>query len=189
VFHRQAIRCPASLALSLLVASASFAAVGCAESSSRPGASPAAERGSQPNGETRIERFGFEATGHTRRAIVAAFEADLNALGDGDSGEVCSLLSTKARAGIRRVGAGAAKGAGCAAILNALLAPSAAILAQREAEGDVERVRVQGGRAFVVFKAPGAKLYQLTMVRERNGWRAATVIPSMLVPSAASLGR
>ncbi len=50
-------------------------------------------------------------------------------------------------------------------------------------------MRVQGDRAFVVFHAPGAKLYQMTMVQEGGNWKTATVAASVLVPSAATLGQ
>ena len=43
-------------------------------------------------------------------------------------------------------------------------------------------MRDEGDRAFVVFKAPGAKLYQQTMVREGGEWKVATVAASVLVP-------
>ncbi len=49
-------------------------------------------------------------------------------------------------------------------------------------------MRVQGDRGFVVYHAPGAKLYQLTMVREGGAWKAATIAGSILVPSPAMLG-
>jgi hypothetical protein len=49
-------------------------------------------------------------------------------------------------------------------------------------------VGVRGDRAFVVFHAPGAKLFQLTMVREGGRWKTTTIAASVLVPSAATLG-
>jgi hypothetical protein len=76
-----------------------------------------------------------------------------------------------------------------ARFLSALLAPTAATISHEQAEGRITKVRVQGKRAFVVFHAPGAKLYMLTMVREGGGWKAATVAASILVPSAATLGQ
>ena len=48
-------------------------------------------------------------------------------------------------------------------------------------------MRVRGDRALVVFHAPGARLYVFGLVNEDGDWRAATLIPSVLAPSAATL--
>jgi hypothetical protein len=55
-------------------------------------------------------------------------------------------------------------------------------VARQQADGQITKVRVQGNRAFVVFRAPGAKLYVTGLVEEGGGWKATTVIPSVLVP-------
>jgi hypothetical protein len=44
-------------------------------------------------------------------------------------------------------------------------------------------VRVKGSRAFVVFHAPGAKLYTFTLLSEHGAWKLTTVASSVLVPS------
>jgi hypothetical protein len=71
---------------------------------------------------------------------------------------------------------------GCAAILPKILSPTAPAVARAQAKGEVTKVRVEGGRAFVIFHAPGAKLYQMTMVRENGRWKTATVAAAVLVP-------
>jgi hypothetical protein len=43
-------------------------------------------------------------------------------------------------------------------------------------------VRVDGDRAFIVFHAPGAKAYQMSLVREGGEWKVTTVVASVLVP-------
>jgi hypothetical protein len=67
--------------------------------------------------------------------------------------------------------------------------PTAVAIAREQANGHVTKVRVEGERAFVVFHAPGAMLYQLTMVRDDGEWKTATVASSVLVPSAATQGQ
>jgi hypothetical protein len=116
-------------------------------------------------------------------ALLGAFTGYLRAVAVKDSGRACSLLSVLAKRSLARLAAsGPGKGAACSQILAAMLTPGAADVARQQANGRVTKVRVKGGRAFVVFRAPGAKLYQLTMVNEGEGWKAATVVASVLVP-------
>ena len=42
--------------------------------------------------------------------------------------------------------------------------------------------------ALVIFHAPGARLYVFSLVDEGGEWQAATLISSVLAPSAATLG-
>jgi hypothetical protein len=74
-------------------------------------------------------------------------------------------------------------------ILPRILAPGAPSIARGQAGGRVAKIRTKGALAFVIFRAPGAKLYQLAMVREGGRWKATIISPSVLVPSAATLGR
>jgi hypothetical protein len=133
-------------------------------------------------GEASIEEFGSEAGRSDREAILAAFTDYMNAIAGKDYAAACSHLSATVQSSLQQFAAKAPKGTGCAAILPALLAPTAAQLAREQANGHVTRVRVEGDRAFVVFHAPGAKLYQLTMVREGGKWKASTVAAAVLVP-------
>jgi hypothetical protein len=67
--------------------------------------------------------------------------------------------------------------------LEALLSPEAAEIAKGQAEGEVTKIRVKGDTAFVVFHAPGARLYQLTLAREEGEWKATSLSASVLAPS------
>ena len=48
-------------------------------------------------------------------------------------------------------------------------------------------MRVLGDQALVIFHAPGARLYVLSLVKESDEWRVATVVSTVLAPSAATL--
>lgn len=134
-------------------------------------------------GEESIEGFGSEAKGALRAAVLGAFAGYLGSIAADDSDKACVHLSKAVRTSLSQFSANRpGKGAGCAIALSKLLAPAAAAIARQQASGKVTKVRVEGGRAFVVFRAPGAKLYQLTMVREGGTWKAATVAASVLVP-------
>jgi hypothetical protein len=136
----------------------------------------------QKGGEASIEEFGSEAGGSGREAILASFSGYLNAIAAKDHAGACSHLASNVQSSLEQI-AGKALGAkGCPAILPELLAPTASQIAREQANGKIAKVRVQGDRAFVVFHAPGAELYQLTMVEEGGEWKAASVSASVLVP-------
>jgi hypothetical protein len=134
-------------------------------------------------GEASIEEFGSEAGGSDREAILAVFTDYMNAVADKDYATACSHLSAIVQSSLEQLAGKALKAKGCTAILPKLLAPTAPQIAREQANGKITKVRVEGDRAFVVFKAPGAKLFQQTMVREDGAWKASTVAASVLVPS------
>jgi hypothetical protein len=141
----------------------------------------------QRGGEASIEEFGSEAEGSDREEILAVFAGYMNTIADRDYGAACSDLAAAVQSGLEQLAGKAAAGKGCAALLPKLLAPTASQIAREQANGKIAKVRVEGDRAFVVFKAPGAKLYQLTMVREDGEWKAATAAASVLVPDLSSV--
>jgi hypothetical protein len=171
--------CPA-----IVICLAVFAVAGCGGSSGA-GAKQPRNRG----GEGGVESFGSEAAGSERATLLGAFRTYLGAIADRKYAIACSHLTSAARHSLQRIVASSLKGSRCASILPKLLAPSAALIARSQAMGRIARARIGGDRAFVVFHAPGARLYELTMVREGRAWRAAIVLASILVPSAATLGR
>ena len=139
-------------------------------------------------GEKSIEDFGSEAQGSGRSAVLAVFTDYLGALAAKDYATACSHLAVRTQRSLEQFAPPQLRHGGCAAILPKLLSPSAAAIAREQASGKVTKVRVKGTMAFVVFHAPGARLYQLTMVKEGGNWKATTVAASVLVPSAATLG-
>jgi hypothetical protein len=140
-------------------------------------------------GEQSIEDFGAEAAGAEREAVVSTFTNYLNAIADEDYPVACESLALGVRQQLLRLVPPQLRHKGCAAALPGLLAPTAASIAARQAKGTVFKVRVGGERGFIVFHAAGAKLYEMPMVRERGRWELGLVAASVLVPSAATLGR
>jgi precorrin isomerase len=135
-----------------------------------------------------IERFGSEAEGSSRSALRSAFRTYTDALADQRFEVACDYLSNRVQdvlTDLFRRPAGAE--GSCMSALPKVLSPEAPAFTRAQANGDVVKIRVSGSQAFVIYRAPGAELYQLTMVREGGRWRAATVIGSILVPSRATL--
>ena len=171
-------------ALLLWVVAFAMAAAGCGGDGGEQGTSTIATS-AQPHrgGEASIEDFGTEAAGSERAAILASFQGYLNSVGAEDYATACGYLAASVKSGLRQFSAAPLKAKGCAAILPKLLAPTVAAMAREQANGEVRRVRAQGNRGFVVFRAPGAKLYQQTMAREGGRWKVTTVAAPVLVPN------
>lgn len=150
-------------------------------SASTSNTAPAPE--GRKDGEASIEEFGSDAKGSERRAILSVFTGYLGAIARKDFAAACSNLSATVHKSLRRLAGKGGKRLGCVAILPELLAPTASQVTRAQAGGKVARVRVQGDRGFVVFHAPGAKLYEMPMAREGGEWKVGLVGASVLVPS------
>ncbi len=138
-------------------------------------------------GEASIEEFGSEAEGSDREQLLAVFDDYMNAVADKDYGTACSHISATVQGSLEQLAGEAHGGKGCTAILPKLLSPTAPAVAREQANGKITKVRVEGDQAFVVFHAPGAKLYQLTMVKEGGEWKTATVAAGILVPDLSGV--
>jgi hypothetical protein len=139
-------------------------------------------------GEKSIEDFGVEAEGSDRMALFGTFHSYLEALAAKDYETACTRLIARVHHSLERL-AGKIGRDDCAAILPRLLAPTAATIARQQAGGHVTKIRVEGDRAFVVFHAPGARLYQFSLNKEGGEWGLTTVSASILSPSKAALGQ
>jgi hypothetical protein len=134
-------------------------------------------------GNPTIEEFGDEAGGAERAQIVTSFEAYFAALGSKGYGDACAQLAKPIKKLLERFSAAKKEQEekGCAAIVARI--PNAAETAVKvKAHGRVTEVRVKDGRAYVLFKAPGAKLYQFSLRREDGEWKPAIVSASVLQP-------
>jgi hypothetical protein len=140
-------------------------------------------------GEESIEGFGEEAEGGTRGELLGVFHSYLMAVGRGEHGAACRLLAGRVQRALVEFAGGRGRAGECPAAMTKLLGPMDAAAARREADGTIVKVRVQDDSAFVVFSAPGAKLFQMPLTRAGDTWKAGIVMPSVLVPSAATLGR
>lgn len=187
----------AALLLSVALSALLLSACGGGGGSTQGGSSGQTETGSSNGGgqshyrggEKSIEEFGNEAEGSSRAAVLGVFTGYLNAIAAKDDATACDYLAATVQRSLEQFVVKSLKAKGCSAILPKLLSPTAPAIAREQAAGRITKVRVQGDRAFVVFHAPGAKLYQMTMVREGGRWKVATVAASVLVPSAATLGQ
>jgi hypothetical protein len=153
---------------------------------STQGSSEAATTQSAPseeNAEESIEGFGEEAEGSERDEVLGAFHGYLGALAEGDEQAACSYLAPQVTDSLQQLASKAKKPLSCPQLLEALLSPQADQIAKGQDKGEITKVRVKGDTAFVVFHAPGARLYQLTLARGGEGWKATSLSASVLAPS------
>ena len=130
-------------------------------------------------GERSIEGFGSEAQGAEKEEMLGSYRSYLGAIGKKDYQSACELLAQRVRDALAKLAKGKAS---CEEVMGGILAPTAAPLSRAQAKGEVTRVRVEGENGFVVFKAPGAKLYQLTLFSEGGEWKAGSGTAAVLVP-------
>jgi hypothetical protein len=140
---------------------------------------------SEENAEESIEGFGEEAEGSERDEVLGAFHGFLGAIAEGDEETACSHLAARVTESLSQLAAKAKKPLSCPQLLEVFLSPQADQIAQGQAEGKITKVRVKGDTAFVVFHAPGARLYELTLAREGGEWKATSLSASVLAPSLA----
>ena len=148
-------------------------------SSSTRATPPAAS--SNESAEASIEGFGEEAEGKDREQLLSVFHRYLGSLSEGDEATACAYLGEPVRASLDQFSR--AKDAGCPEILEAILVPEAGAIARGQERGRITKVRLEGDTAFVVFHAPGARLYQMNLAKENGRWKASLLSPSVLAPS------
>jgi hypothetical protein len=148
-----------------------------------------AERVAKPeNAEEGVERFGSEASGAGRRAILGTEQDYLKALSERRYSSACPLLGRKAIASIKQlVVSGLRTALNCRAILSKLMTSSGTAMARQQLAGKITRIRRKGSEAFIIFRAPGARLWVFPMVDEGGRWRVDTVNSTILAPSTATL--
>jgi hypothetical protein len=139
----------------------------------------------EENAEASIESFGEEAGSSEREGVEGAFHGYLGALAQGDEQSACSHLAARVTESLSQLAAKAKKPPRCPQLLEALLSPQADQIARGQEEGKITKVRVKGDSAFVIFHAPGARLFELTLAREGGEWKATSLSASVLAPLPA----
>jgi len=165
-----------------------FSACGSGSGQSSPEGQRAPSATGEPSGEKSIEEFGSEAAGADRTAVLAGFDGYLTALAAKRYGAACRFLSRSVIDSLTEL-SGAGSHHPCGPLLDRLLSPTAPALARAEAGGAVTKVRVERDQGFVLYRAPGAALYEMPMVNEPGGWKAGLLTGSVLIPSPRMLGR
>jgi hypothetical protein len=140
------------------------------------------------NLEEEVESIGTEAGGSERTQILTTEHRYFRAVGDQDFHTACSLLAAPTLQSLKAL-ARQTQSVPCSSILPRLVGGrEATAVARAQLTGQVRKVRIKGKQGIVIFHAPGARLYVVSLVRQAGGWRMASLTGSVLAPSSATLG-
>jgi hypothetical protein len=154
----------------------------------KTGGGGSGEEGHFEGGEEQVENSGSEAAGSEREAVLDVEQTYLTALSDGDYAGACALVSRALDQSLQAMVGPGGGSKSCKAILSRLVAGNATRAVEQQLNGRVTKVRIENEHGFVIFHAPGARLYAYPMVREGNAWKVGAINAAVLAPSAATLG-
>lgn len=129
-------------------------------------------------GDNSIQEFGSEAEGSQFEQAAAALHGFLDARAAEDWGAACSYLAEGAKRPLEQLAAKAEQieGANCAGILRRLTNPAATGELRKEAaQADVGSLRVEGDRAFVIYRGFGDSVLAIPMSEEGGEWKVASL--------------
>jgi hypothetical protein len=158
----------------------------CGLSDSEPTRATTSSSHSSQGEDDSLGSFGHEAEGEDKEAILAGEQGYLAALGERDFQAACSHLAKQTADSLLQFAPPELRAEGCAAVLSKVLAPAAISDAAEQAEGEITAVRLEGDQAFVTYRAPGARLYAFSLVRDEGEWGVTTVTGSVIVPARTS---
>jgi hypothetical protein len=164
------------------------AAGGAASGASRDSAKPKPGHSHYEGAEEEVEGIGAEAKGGAKEAILDAEQGYLSALAEGSYADACSFVSPQTLHSLESIATPKLRSAGCATLLSKFLSSAAPGSARQQLAGQVKRVRINGAQGLVVFHAPGARLWVLPLLHEGSEWKVTNLLPTVLAPSAATLG-
>jgi hypothetical protein len=141
------------------------------EGTKRPAPSVPTNKG----GDNSIQTYGVESGSADRAEAALALQAYLDARAAGDWASACSYLTFSTRLLLEKFAERVPRlrGAGCAEVMAAFAqgVPPAALAA--EARIEVISLRVEGDRAFVIYRSPGNRVSTTPMAKENGAWKVA----------------
>lgn len=162
-------------------AQASSSAGRAAESANEGFPPPAPRHERYPHGDTSIQTYGHKAAASDTEAIASIVRRYYSALGAGNGGGACELLSASIAGMIVRTfgSSPALHGKGCGTILQALFKSGPARVSLRKGV-EVTAVRVNGDRAFALLHGPTISSGEIPMLREGGSWKVNALMGSSL---------
>jgi hypothetical protein len=132
-------------------------------------------------GDNSIQTWGLEATRTQRIRITAIVDAFLDARARADWRKACDYLAAEQRQTFRRLVKGRVDRPGCAVGMETLATnvPRSAFVHEAEIT-EVLSLRLGGGRAFLIYARPNAKIYATALSREGGAWKVVSVGPTLL---------
>ena len=136
-------------------------------------------------GDNSIQEFGVEAPSDDRVRAARVFQAYLNARLDGDWALACSYLSESTKEQLTRFGSQAQRAGGrasdCAQTMRAFTQGVPKEALRTAADIDVLSMRVEDGRAFLLYRDGESLPSAVPMNEEDGAWKVAAIAGSALV--------
>ncbi|MEX2448263.1 MAG: hypothetical protein WD404_05900 [Solirubrobacterales bacterium] len=128
-------------------------------------------------GDNSIQEFGSEASESEFDEAAAAVHGFFDARAGGDWATACSFLAGDVADSLKQLtgNSKALQGQGCAGILEALSrgVPKSALRAA--AVADIGSLRVEGDRAFVIYRGTQDTVFAIAVKKEDGRWKVASL--------------
>jgi hypothetical protein len=134
-------------------------------------------------GDNSVQEFGAEAGGSEFERAAAALHDFLDARAAGAWGAACSYVSKSIVESFKQLAAQAQQGDGssCAAALETLTSPAVMRATKDEAEqADVGSLRVEGERAFLIYRGVENTIFAMPMANEGGAWKVGSLLGTPL---------
>lgn len=128
-------------------------------------------------GDNSVQDFGAEASEEEFDEAAAAVHGFFDARVRGDWEAACSYLASDVTASLKQITGNSEElqGADCATVLETISqgAPQSAFKAA--AVADIGSLRVEGERAFVLYRGSGGTVFAMPMKNENGSWKLASL--------------
>jgi hypothetical protein len=138
-----------------------------------PQAPPATSTRPNDIGESGIARFGKAASPAQVSIITGVLTSYLRALADRDGASACSKVSAAVRSEL--AGADPKKRRGCPGSIRMSFASESPITRRAQRRTHVETVRVEGHKAFAIYRQPDQPVAFFPLTLEGGAWKLAAI--------------
>jgi hypothetical protein len=143
------------------------------------GSSTTTPSGTSASPDNSIQTYGSAAGGAEKAAVLSATHSFFHALAAPNYASVCSQLASSNRKELQQyLKLGHSKAHSCATLLPTLL-QNIGPTASKAAKGTFTAVRIQGPRAFVLFRPKGGPPSYFLMLKEGGTWKPTSLAPGV----------
>lgn len=126
-------------------------------------------------GDNSIQEFGEEGSESEMREAALALHGFLDSRAEGDFKAACSYLDAASGESLRQLAAtsNGPQAAACPQLLATLSKGVPASALTEAAQADVGSLRLEGDRAFLIYRGAQGATYAIAMTREDGEWKVA----------------
>jgi hypothetical protein len=132
-----------------------------------------------PGGDNSVQEFGSEAGEAEFDEAAAALHAFLDAWAAGEWGAACDNLADEVVESLGQLASSSKspelEGASCPQLLRALAGTRTAEARAEVAIADVGAMRVEGDRAFLLYRGAGKTPFAIPVTKEDDGWKVGAL--------------